>query len=110
MSDRFSQAWAKDWTRRRPVTHLETRAMTNKWIAVALPAMLITTAFQADLAAQGRRRQAKSQEQLASQRDDKLAEDWVKKGNWVTDWDKAQADAKKSGELIFAYFTRSYSP
>ncbi|MBI3724903.1 hypothetical protein HY251_13245 [bacterium] len=42
-------------------------------------------------------------------RDAKLAEGWVKSGGWITDYDKALEESKKSGKLIFAYFTRSYA-
>ena len=47
---------------------------------------------------------------LKAKLDAKLAEAWVKKANWITDYDKARAKAKESGKLIFAYFSRSYSP
>ena len=39
----------------------------------------------------------------------KLKEPWLVEGGWITDYDKAQEEAKKSGKLIFAYFTRSYA-
>lgn len=47
-----------------------------------------------------------SPEQL---RDKKLAEEWLKKAPWITDYDKALAESKSSGKAIFAYFTRSYA-
>jgi len=47
---------------------------------------------------------------LEKKRDEKLAEPWVKAGGWITDYDKALAESKKSGKLIFGYFTRSYAP
>lgn len=56
------------------------------------------------------RAQEKSQGELIKARDAKLAEEWLKKADWITDYDKAREEAKKSGKLIFAYFTRSYSP
>lgn len=49
-------------------------------------------------------------EELAKRRDQKLAEPWLKKAAWITDYDKAREQAKKSGKVIFAYFTRSYAP
>jgi hypothetical protein len=52
----------------------------------------------------------KSQEQLAKQRDAKLAEAWVGKQPWITDYAKAKETAKKDGKVILAYFSRSYSP
>ncbi|MBI2933143.1 MAG: hypothetical protein HYY16_15980, partial [Planctomycetes bacterium] len=48
------------------------------------------------------------QRALMRRRDKKLAEDWVKKASWFTDYDKAREEAKKADKLIFAYFTRSY--
>ena len=39
----------------------------------------------------------------------KLKEPWLVEGGWITDFDKAQEEAKKSGKLIFAYFSRSYA-
>lgn len=51
-----------------------------------------------------------SQEQLKKQRTDKLAEPWVSKFPWVTDYAKAKEQAKKDQKMIFAYFSRSYSP
>ncbi len=46
---------------------------------------------------------------LEEKRDAKLAEAWLKKAPWILDYDKALAEAKKSGKPIFAYFTRSYA-
>lgn len=51
-----------------------------------------------------------SQEDLKKKRDAKYAEPWVSKFPWVTDYAKAKAQAKKDGKLVFAYFSRSYSP
>ncbi len=51
-----------------------------------------------------------TQEQLKERLAGKVAEAWVKDGGWVTDYDKARADAKAGGKLLFTYFTRSYSP
>lgn len=50
-----------------------------------------------------------SQEDLIKKRDKKLAEEWLKNADWVTDYTKAREDAKKANKLIFAYFTRSYA-
>jgi hypothetical protein len=50
-----------------------------------------------------------NQEQMKKNRDALLAEGWLKKADWITDYDKALAEAKKSGKAIFAYFTRSYA-
>jgi hypothetical protein len=39
----------------------------------------------------------------------KLAAGWIKDPKWITDYDEAKAQAKKTGKVIFGYFTRSYS-
>jgi len=49
-------------------------------------------------------------ESYAEKRDAKLAEGWIKLADWVTDLDVAREHAATEGKLIFAYFTRSYSP
>jgi hypothetical protein len=46
---------------------------------------------------------------LVKKRDEKLALEFLKKADWITDYDKARAEAKKTGKMIFAYFTRSYA-
>ena len=53
---------------------------------------------------------AQAQETLEQKRDKKLQSAFLKKAGWITDYDAAMAEAKKSGKPIFAYFTRSYSP
>ena len=40
---------------------------------------------------------------------EKLAEPFLKKAAWITDYDKAREESKKSGKFIFAFFTRSYA-
>ena len=52
----------------------------------------------------------KSQEELKALREEKLACEFLTKANWITNYDKARAEAKQSKKVIFAYFTRSYSP
>jgi hypothetical protein len=52
---------------------------------------------------------ARQDKELEKKRDELLAEDWLKKADWITDYDKARDEAKKSGKVIFAYFTRSYA-
>jgi len=46
---------------------------------------------------------------MVERRDAKLKEPFFQNADWITDYDKARAVAKKQGKLIFAYFTRSYS-
>jgi hypothetical protein len=50
-----------------------------------------------------------SQDQLKTQRAEKMAKEVFKKADWTFDYDKARAESKKSGKPIFAYFTRSYA-
>lgn len=38
----------------------------------------------------------------------KLAEPWVAKGGWIMSYEQAKERARKTGRLIFAYFSRSY--
>ncbi len=47
---------------------------------------------------------------LQAKLDKKLEEAWVAHGGWVLDFEEAKARAAKENKLIFAYFTRSYSP
>jgi len=47
---------------------------------------------------------------LEEKRDKKLASEFLKKSAWITDYDKAREEAKKSGKPMFGYFTRSYAP
>lgn len=47
---------------------------------------------------------------LEEKRDKKLASEFLKKASWITDYEKALAESKKSGKPIFGYFSRSYSP
>lgn len=54
---------------------------------------------------------ARAQDQEAMQKnlEKKLEAPFLKNASWTTDYDKAKEEAKKSGKLIFAYFTRSYA-
>lgn len=54
--------------------------------------------------------QAPDQAELIKRRDAKLAETWIEKAPWQVDYDAARQEATKHGKLIFAYFSRSYSP
>ena len=53
---------------------------------------------------------AQSQDQLKKKKEEALKEPFLKKAAWLTDYDKALAEAKKTGKPVFAYFTRSYAP
>ena len=50
--------------------------------------------------------QAQSMEE---KREKKLKSPFLSKAGWLTDFDQAKEQAKKSGHPIFAYFTRSYA-
>ena len=76
--------------------------MTSIIKRLALP-LLVCVAATAVASAQG------DQAELVKKRDDKLKAEFFKKATWITDFDQAKAEAKKSGKLIFAYFTRSYA-
>lgn len=52
---------------------------------------------------------AQEKKSLEEKRDELLAEGWLKKADWITDYDKAREESKRSGKAIFAYFTRSYA-
>ncbi len=54
--------------------------------------------------------QPPSQEELVKRREAKLKEAFLAKAPWISDFDKAREESKKSAKPIFAYFTRSYSP
>ena len=69
--------------------------------ALALAACLTILGVSASAEAQG---------DLVAKRDKKLAGEWLKKAAWVTDYDQARAKAAETNQLIFGYFTRSYSP
>ena len=56
------------------------------------------------------KRKPKTQAELKKLYEDKVAEPWATNADWITDYDKVQAEAKASGRRILAYFTRSYSP
>ena len=54
--------------------------------------------------------QEPDQDELKRRLEKKLEARFLKNAPWVTDFDEAKAESKKSGKPIFAYFSRSYSP
>ncbi len=62
-------------------------------------------AFLPTLPAQGMR----SQDELISEREKKLAKPVFQRANWLFDYDEARQQAKKQGKLLFTYFTRSFA-
>jgi len=52
----------------------------------------------------------RTQDELKAQRAEKLAKEVFRQAPWITDYDRARAEAKRQGKLVLAYFTRSYEP
>jgi len=76
----------------------------RRGLYAAAVAALIVGSFGGVAAAQD------GQEGLKAKLDEKLSEEWVANGEWITDFDTAKDKAAKSGRPIVAYFTRSYAP
>lgn len=53
---------------------------------------------------------AAAQQSLEEKRDQKLKSPFLSKAAWITDYDRAREESRKTGKVIFAYFTRSYAP
>lgn len=53
---------------------------------------------------------AASAQSLEEKLQAKLQEPFVANAEWQTDFDAAKKKAAEEGKVIFAYFTRSYSP
>ena len=53
--------------------------------------------------------QQKSQEELITEREKKLAKPLFQEANWIFDYEQAREEARTQGKLLFTYFTRSYS-
>ena len=51
-----------------------------------------------------------AQESLESKLEHKLKEPFLSNAKWVLDYAEAKKKAKDENKVIFAYFTRSYSP
>ena len=70
--------------------------MRNTLMALALVAAMAAPAL------------AQEEAELKDKLEKKLAEPFLKKAPWVTDWEAARAESKKTGRPIFAYFTPSF--
>ena len=46
---------------------------------------------------------------LIKKRNEKLALPFLRQADWITDYDRARAEARRTGKPIFAYFSRSYA-
>ena len=79
---------------------------TRKWTLVA-SALLVLGLSPAALLAQ--QPAPPSQDELIQKRDAKLKAAFFSKATWITDYDQARAEAKKRGQPIFGYFSRSYA-
>jgi hypothetical protein len=55
-------------------------------------------------------RSATAQEGLEEKKAEKLKSEFLKKADWILDYDQAREQAKKTGKVIFALFSRSYAP
>ena len=55
-------------------------------------------------------RAATAQEGLEEKKAQKLASEFLKKADWILDYDQAREQARKTGKAIFALFSRSYAP
>lgn len=85
-------------TARGPVSYKRRIKETTLKTVLAAAALVLSTAS------------ALQAQSLEEKRDAKLKSAFLSKAAWITDYDAALAEAKKSGKPIFAYFTRSYSP
>jgi hypothetical protein len=50
------------------------------------------------------------EDDLVAKRDAKLKSEFLKKADWITDYDKALEKAKSTGKVMFTVFSRSYAP
>jgi hypothetical protein len=71
------------------------------WTGTAIAAL----SFSAGLPAQPQ----KSQEELTAEREKKLAKPVFERADWIFDYDKAREEARRTGKVLFTYFSRSYS-
>ncbi|MCB9917416.1 MAG: hypothetical protein H6832_03340 [Planctomycetes bacterium] len=51
-----------------------------------------------------------SQDELQKKYEAKVHESWYTSGGWIDDFGAAKERARKENKVVFAYFTRSYSP
>jgi hypothetical protein len=72
--------------------------------------LLATASLLAILAAPALSQDSGRQAKYRANYEKKLTSNFITDGGWVLDYDAARAKAKAEGKLIFAYFTRSYSP
>jgi len=68
-----------------------------RWIALALLAGVVAA-------------EDEEQSTYRKQYEEKLSKPFAKNADWVHGYDEALKRAKAEGKIVFAYFTRSYSP
>ena len=80
------------------------------WASAAIVAGLtLATALPAQQAKKLIKGDQEKQDKLIAERNKKLAKPVFEKANWLFDYDEARAEAKRSGKLLFTYFSRSYA-
>src|SRR5678816_3972798 len=50
------------------------------------------------------------EDDLVAKRDEKLKSEFLKKADWILDYDKARETARSTGKVLLALFSRSYAP
>jgi hypothetical protein len=50
------------------------------------------------------------EDDLGARKAEKLKSEFLKKADWILDYDKAREEAKKTGKPMFTLFSRSYAP
>ena len=63
-----------------------------------------------ELSKSARGREATAEDKMAANYADMQTHEWFTGGGWITDFDLAKEQSKKTGKPIFAYFTRTYAP
>lgn len=81
--------------------------MRRMSLPVAARAALLGLALLPLAPASGR---AQGQPELIKNRDQKLAKPFLKLAPWSTDYVKVREEARRTGKLIFAVFSRSFAP
>ena len=100
--------WSGDRYRSSPpnfLTRTFQRKNTENDVRTPIISCLALLVATSGLTAQG-----ESQDELKQLYHAKVKAAWVTGGGWSTDFAAAKARAKQENKLVFAYFTRSYSP
>ena len=81
-------------------TFTEIKELPLRLAPRAILAAVLVTAFGSAAFAQS----------LEEKKEEKLKSEFLKKLDWILDYDKAKEEAKKTGKPIFGLFSRSYEP